>query len=75
MYEVAKTPLARQQRIDPERVTFETQIKKDFRADSIDILQRMMRHEDDYGIVIPNQELAKFETDGDVVNFLDIMKK
>ena len=75
MYEVVKTTLARQLRIDPERVTLEAQIKKDLGADSIDILQLLMRLEDDYGVVIPDQELAKFETVGDVVTFLDSLKK
>ena len=71
MYEEVKTILARQLRIAPERVTLDAQIKKDLVADSVDILQLLMRLEDDYGIVIPDQELAKFETVSDVVNFLD----
>ncbi len=71
MYEEVKTILARQLRIAPERVTLDAQIKKDLGADSVDILQLLMRLEDDYGIVIPDQELAKFETVSDVVNFLD----
>ena len=75
MYEEVKTILARQLRIAPERVTLDAQIKKDLGADSVDILQLLMRHEDDYGIVIPDQELAKFETVGDVVTFLDSLKK
>ena len=75
MYEEVKTILARQLRIAPERVTLEAQIKKDLGADSVDILQLLMRLEDDYGIVIPDQELAKFETVSDVVNFLDSLPK
>ena len=75
MYEEVKTILARQLRIAPERVTMDAQIKKDLGADSVDILQLLMRLEDDYGIVIPDQELAKFETVGDVVNFLDSLPK
>lgn len=75
MYEEVKTILARQLRIAPERVTLDAQIKKDLGADSVDILQLLMRLEDDYGIVIPDQELAKFETVSDVVNFLDALKK
>ena len=46
-------------------------IKKDLGADSLDILQLLMRIEDQYGIVIPDQELAKFETVGDVVTYLE----
>jgi acyl carrier protein len=75
MYEEVKTILARQLRIAPERVTLDAQIKKDLGADSVDILQLLMRLEDDYGIVIPDQELAKFETVNDVVTFLDSLKK
>ena len=75
MYEEVKTILARQLRSAPERVTLDAQIKKDLGADSVDILQLLMRLEDDYGIVIPDQELAKFETVSDVVNFLDGLKK
>ena len=75
MYEEVKTILARQLRIAPERVTLEAQIKKDLGADSVDILQLLIRLEDDYGVVIPDQELAKFETVGDVVQFLDNLPK
>jgi len=75
MYEEVKTILARQLRIAPERVTLNAQIKKDLGADSVDILQLLMRLEDDYGIVIPDQELAKFETVSDVVTFLDNLQK
>jgi len=75
MYEEVKTILARQLRIYPERVTLDAQIKKDLGADSVDILQLLMRLEDDYGITIPDQELAKFETVNDVVTFLDSLKK
>ena len=75
MYEEVKTILARQLRIAPERVTLDAQIKKDLGADSVDILQLLMRLEDDYGIVIPDQSLANFETVNDVVTYLDNLQK
>ena len=75
MYEQVKEILARQLRVSPDKVTMDAQIKRDLGADSVDILQLLMRLEDDYGIVIPDQELAKFETVGDVVNFLDSLKQ
>lgn len=74
MFEQVKEILARQLRISPDKVTMVAQIKRDLGADSVDILQLLMRLEDDYGIVIPDQELIKFETVGDVVNFLDSLK-
>ena len=75
MYDEVKTILARQLRVDPSRVTLDAQIKKDLGADSLDILQLLMRLEDDYGIVIPDEELGTFETVGDIVNFLEKNKQ
>lgn len=75
MFEQVKEILARQLRVSPDKVTLDAQIKRDLGADSVDILQLLMRLEDDYGITIPDQELAKFETVGDVVRFLDGLKK
>lgn len=75
MYEEVKTILARQLRIAPERVTLDAQIKRDLGADSVDILQLLMRLEDDYGITIPDESLAKLETVNDVVTYLDNLPK
>ena len=74
MFDEVKTILARQLRLDPECVKPESDIKKDLGADSLDILQLLMRMEDDYGIVIPDQELAQFRYVSDVVAFLDKQK-
>ena len=71
MFEKVQTILAKQLRIAPEKITMQSLIKKDLGADSLDILQLLMRIEDQYGIVIPDQALAKFETVADVVAYLD----
>lgn len=75
MYDTVKTILARQLRVPEEKVTPDALIKKDLGADSLDILQLLMKLEDDYGVVIPDKALAKFETVGDVVGYLDGLKK
>ena len=71
MYEKVQAILARQLRVDPAIVTPEAQIKKDLGADSLDILQLLMRIEDQYGITIPDKALATFNTVGDVVAYLE----
>ena len=71
MYEKVQAILARQLRVDPAIVTLEAQIKKDLGADSLDILQLLMRLEDQYGITIPDKALATFNTVGDVVTYLE----
>jgi acyl carrier protein len=71
MFEKVQAILARQLRVDPAKVVPEAQIKKDLGADSLDILQLLMRIEDQYGIVIPDRALATFETVADVVAYLE----
>lgn len=71
MFERVQAILARQLRKDPGVVTPDSQIKKDLGADSLDILQLLMKIEDQYGIVIPDQALAKFNTVSDVVSYLE----
>ena len=71
MYEKVQAILARQLRVDPAIVTLDAQIKKDLGADSLDILQLLMRLEDQYGITIPDKALATFNTVGDVVTYLE----
>ena len=71
LFEKVQAILARQLRVDPAAVTPEAQIKKDLGADSLDILQLLMRLEDQYGITIPDKALATFNTVGDVVTYLE----
>ena len=71
MYEKVRAILAKQLRVDAAIVTLDAQIKKDLGADSLDILQLLMRIEDQYGIVIPDKALATFTTFADVVKYLE----
>lgn len=75
MFDEVRTILSRQLRVSPDKVTLDAHIKRDLHADSLDILQLLMRLEDDYGVRIPDEALAKFETVGDVVTYLDSLEK
>ena len=76
LFEEVQKMLAKQLRIaDPSRITLETAIQKDLGADSLDILQLLMKIEDTYGIVIPDEELAGLVTVKDVVDFLEKQQK
>lgn len=71
MFPEVQRILAKQLRKDQSAVTLESKIKDELGADSLDILQLLMRIEDEYGIVIPDEKLADFVTVKDVVDFLD----
>ena len=74
MFEIVKKLLAKQLRIDESRITLESGIQSDLGADSLDILQLLMTIEEEHGIVIPDEELATFNTVGDVVAYLETQK-
>ena len=71
MLEKIKELLAEELNIDVEDITLESDIKKDLGADSLDILELLMGIEDEYGITIPDEELAGFNTIQDVVDYLE----
>ena len=49
----------------------ESKIKDDLGADSVDILQLLMTLEDGHGIEIPDEKLVRFNTVGDIVEYLE----
>jgi len=75
MFDEVQKILAKQLRLDPSRIQMDSKIIADLGADSLNILQLLMKIEDDYGIAIPDESLATFVTVGDVVNYLDAHKK
>ena len=75
MFEDVKKILVEQLHCDESVVTPEASIKEDLGADSLDILQLLMTIEEEHGITIPDEELATFETVGDIVNFLEKNQK
>ena len=74
MFETVKELLAKQLRIPATEITLDSKIKDDLGADSISILQLLMTIEEEHGIVIPDEELATFNTVGDVVAYLESQK-
>ena len=71
LFEAVKAILAKQLRISESEIEMTSKIKDDLGADSIAILQLLMTIEEEHGIVIPDEELATFNTVGDVVAYLD----
>lgn len=71
MLETVKKILADQLRIDEEDILPSSRIKEDLGADSLGILELLMTIEEEHGIVIPDEELATFETVEDIVAYLE----
>ena len=75
MFEDVKKALIAQLKLGDKEITEESRIKEDLGADSLDILQLLMTIEETYGIRIPDESLAGFNTVGDIVKYLENIKK
>ena len=56
---------------DPENVTPTSTFVDDLGADSLDIVELIMRFEDEFGIEIPDEKAEKIKTVNDVVKYID----
>lgn len=74
MFEAVKEALAKQLRIPADKITPQSEIKDDLGADSLDILQLLMTIEEEMGVTIPDEALAKFTTVQDIVEYLEAHK-
>lgn len=74
MFEEVKEILIGQLYLTDVEVTPQSRIKADLGADSLDILQLLLTIQETKGITIPDEELAKFETVQDVVDYLEAHK-
>lgn len=75
MFEKVRKLIALQLKVSEDKITMESKIKDDLGADSVDILQLLMTLEDEHGIEIPDEKLVRFNTVGDIADYLDSVCK
>ncbi len=71
MFEKVRDMLISQLKLNNVEITPESRIKEDLGADSLDVLQMLMTLEEDYGFVIPDENLAEFKTVADIVDYCE----
>jgi len=54
-----------------EEVTMEARFAEDLGADSLDLFELVMSIEDEFGVTIPNEELANIKTVKDAADFIE----
>ncbi|HEX8066128.1 MAG TPA: acyl carrier protein [Thermoleophilaceae bacterium] len=62
--------LSAELRVDASTIEDGTRFRDDLRADSLHLVELMVELEDSYGIRIPDDEAARIETVGQVVDFV-----
>ena len=66
-----KSILSTQFGIDEDQINENTDVVSDLGADSLDVVELMMSVEDEFGIMIQDEEIAELKTVGDVVNYIE----
>ena len=57
--------------VEPEDVKPTSTFVDDFGADSLDIVELIMKFEDEFGVEIPDEKAEKIKTVEDIVKYVD----
>ena len=58
-----------------EQITAESRLVEDLGADSLDVVELIMAFEDEFGVSLPDEDIANMKTVGDIVNYINKLKK
>ena len=54
-----------------EKITEDAEIVKDLEADSLDVVEMLMKLEEELGITIPDEQMQDVKTVGDIARVID----
>ena len=74
-FEKVREQIASQLNVSAEKITLETDIIKDLKADSLDVVEMIMTLEEEFKISVPEEKASTLKTVGDIVAFVDSVKK
>jgi acyl carrier protein len=58
-----------------DEVKMESRLVEDLGADSLDVVELVMSFEDEFGITLPDEDVAKLKTIKDIVDYISNLKK
>jgi acyl carrier protein len=62
--------LAEELEVDVGKITETTRFREDLDADSLDLYELVMELEDNYGVVVSEEQASRIKTVGDAVGFV-----
>ncbi len=71
IFEKVKSIIVDQLDVDEDKVTQSASITDDLGADSLDVVDLVMSFEEEFDIEIPDDQVAKIKTVGDIVNYIE----
>ena len=75
MYDKFVNLLVEELQIDAADITMDAELSNDLGINSIDLADLVMICEEKFGITIEDDDIRKFTTVGDVVNYLENLEK
>jgi len=70
-FEKIREIISKQLDVDINTITMESRLIEDLKADSLDVVELIMDLEQEFDIEIPDEELPKAQTVGDIVNYIE----
>ncbi|MBQ7546270.1 MAG: acyl carrier protein [Clostridia bacterium] len=71
VFEKIRSILCEQFKLDEDNVTMDSGLIGDLVEDSLDVVEIAMSIEDEFDIDVPDEEIEKFKTVGDIVRFVE----
>ena len=71
IFENVKKMIAKQLKADEATITMDTRLVEDLKADSANVMVMIMDLEDNYGIVVEDDQIMNLKTVGDVVKYIE----
>lgn len=71
VFETVKKMIAKQLKVDEASINENSRLVEDLKADSANVMVMIMDLEDNYGIVVEDDQIMKLKTVGDVVKYIE----
>ncbi len=71
VFETLKEIIVEELNVTPEQVTLEAKFQEDLGADSLDVVELVMKIEEKFGIEIPDEDAEKIRTVKDAVDYIE----
>ena len=74
IFETVKAMIAKQLKVDESKITRDSLLVDDLKADSANVMVMIMDLEDKFGIMVEDDQILKMKTVGDVVSYIESHK-
>lgn len=58
-----------------DAIKMDSRLVEDLGADSLDVVELIMTFEEEFGVSLPDEDVSKLKTVGDIIKYIKNMKK